>query len=287
MSWLRNFVFTRNNYTDEHIQQFHDLPASYKIFGREVGESGTPHLQGYVELEKPMRFLTLKKRLPGFWIQKREGSPLQASDYCCKEDANPVIVGVISQQGKRTDIERLRDAIEFGVTNPKILREKFSAAIRYPQAMQQLLLDNREPRATPDIVLRPWQSTLFDDLKLPPPDRIITFVVDLTGNGGKTTFCDYIESLLPNVQVIKPSRYQDMAFELMEATTILLIDCPRARGECFRYDFPEDVKDGRVTCSKYQSFQKRLAPCHVVCFMNEHPDMTKLSLDRFKIIEIK
>ena len=43
------------------------------------------------------------------------------------------------------------------------------------------------------------------------------------------------------------------------------------------------MKNGYVFCSKYESRVKQLSPCHVVVFMNEDPDMNKLSKDRYVI----
>jgi hypothetical protein len=67
---------------------------------------------------------------------------------------------------------------------------------------------------------------------------------------------------------------------------MLLMDCPRSRVECMQYHFLEDIKDGRVHNSKYESYTKRLKPCHVVVFMNELPDSTKLSSDRYVIKQL-
>lgn len=47
-----DWVFTINNYGDDAIEILRSLVsrkiASYIVFGTEVGESGTPHLQGFV-----------------------------------------------------------------------------------------------------------------------------------------------------------------------------------------------------------------------------------------------
>ena len=44
-----------------------------------------PHLQVYIELDKPTTFQKLKKWFPKAHIEPRYGSPDQASAYCKKE----------------------------------------------------------------------------------------------------------------------------------------------------------------------------------------------------------
>lgn len=62
---------------------------AYIIWGREVGENGTPHLQGYCELNKQQSRKQITK-IPGFakaWTQRRhqKSSQKQAIDYCKKD----------------------------------------------------------------------------------------------------------------------------------------------------------------------------------------------------------
>jgi len=52
------YVWTLNNYTDEEIFEISTSvfnttkKIEYICFGKEIGDSGTPHLQGYLELAK-------------------------------------------------------------------------------------------------------------------------------------------------------------------------------------------------------------------------------------------
>jgi hypothetical protein len=56
------------------------------VYGKEVGASGTPHLQGYIYLATPRVFNTVKQLLPdGAHIEKAKGSVSQNIEYCTKD----------------------------------------------------------------------------------------------------------------------------------------------------------------------------------------------------------
>lgn len=283
----RRWCFTINNYTsaDETIVQA--FPYAYLVYGREKGEQGTPHLQGYVEFSKRMTLSGCKLLHTTAHWESAKGTSHEASTYC-KKDQDFFEDGILApeRQGKRTDLERLRDAINDGERNPKRLRQEYSAALKYPSVVRQLLIDTRPKPKCPDICLYEWQKPFVALVQLDPHPRQIWFVVDPKGNGGKSTFCTYLEALHDNVQVMKPGRKMDMAYDFIEETRILLMDCPRSRADVLQYDFLEEVKDGRVFSTKYEPVTKRPGPCHVIVFMNEPPDRTKLSLDRFQEVSL-
>lgn len=81
MSQAIHWCYTLNNPTAPL-----ELPDTiYHIYGEEVGESGTPHYQGYVVFEKRKRLTQLKKLSPTAHWEVAKGTPLQASDYCKKD----------------------------------------------------------------------------------------------------------------------------------------------------------------------------------------------------------
>jgi len=90
-SKVRNWVFTINNPTEEPTE----LPPGvrYLVFGREVGEQGTPHLQGFLVFQIAQRFSAVKAIFPTAHIEAAKGSFEQAADYC-KKDGDFVELGV-------------------------------------------------------------------------------------------------------------------------------------------------------------------------------------------------
>lgn len=83
----RGWCFTLNNYTDIDIEALQDLEdqCQYLIFGREVGEQGTPHLQGYIRFETRKRLNTVRALLPVCHLAVAKGTWEQNRRYCSKD----------------------------------------------------------------------------------------------------------------------------------------------------------------------------------------------------------
>lgn len=84
----RAFCFTINNptRTDEYACRLLTKDAIFMIVGREVGECGTPHLQGYIRYNNPVTFDRVKKSLPRAHIEIALGTDAQNYEYCKKQD---------------------------------------------------------------------------------------------------------------------------------------------------------------------------------------------------------
>ncbi|KAK2945360.1 hypothetical protein BLNAU_19689 [Blattamonas nauphoetae] len=76
------------------------------VFGHEVGDSGTPHLQGYIVFQTIKSLSQAKTIIPRAHWEQAKGSLERNYIYCTKQpDSNPVEIGVRPVgQGKRTDL---------------------------------------------------------------------------------------------------------------------------------------------------------------------------------------
>lgn len=106
----QRFCFTINNYSDSEIQLCRTAVnnwCSYICFGLEVGESGTPHIQGYLELPTKKRASTVNRLLGNrAHLEIAKGSLEENQKYTSKtreDDANPNLIWE-----------------EYGIPNPKL-----------------------------------------------------------------------------------------------------------------------------------------------------------------------
>lgn len=286
MSRARHWCFTLNNYTPDDVTRIQNLQneVDYLIFGREVGESGTPHLQGFVSFRSRVRRNTAIEKVgqAHFTVARQID---QAIEYCKKEGDFQEFGNRPKSPGSRSDLEDFKCAVKGGEINMVQLREKFSDVIaRYPKFCLDYVQDHLPKKVVELYPLRDWQQTLYGDLIRPPDNRKIIFIVDHDGNKGKSWFAHYYCNLHENGQVLLPGKKADMAYLLDPTSRVVFIDAPRSKqGEFIQYDFLEDVKNGYVFSSKYESRIKHLQAVHVVVMMNETPDDHKLSRDRYDI----
>lgn len=85
----RRYVFTLNNpdvVTALFLpQSWPDDKIKYCLYQLELGESGTRHLQGYLELLQPMREAAMRKWCPLAHWEVAIGNRIQCLAYCSKE----------------------------------------------------------------------------------------------------------------------------------------------------------------------------------------------------------
>lgn len=91
VSPAKRWCFTFNNYTEmelsEIISKFSSIvpvESTYWIIGKEIGEQGTHHLQGYIECKKKFRPTKLKLPNKIHW-ERCKGERSDNIDYCTKD----------------------------------------------------------------------------------------------------------------------------------------------------------------------------------------------------------
>ncbi len=157
---IRNFCFTINNYSEQDYKDIKRLDSTYFIYGKEVGASGTPHLQGYMELKDQLNLQQIKKVLTFAHIEARKGTAKQASDYC-KKDNDFTEEGEMSTQGKRIDIEGLAELVTQGCSNEQIKDLAPVMVLRFQKGINDLRnagFQDRDQDFPPKVVWL-WGST--------------------------------------------------------------------------------------------------------------------------------
>lgn len=140
MTQFRNFVFTINNYKE--LLPFNKDKMLYLVYQEEIGELGTPHLQGYCELVKRLTLSKVKLLLNDntAHIEARKGTQKQATDYSKKEATRKegtafYEFGTAKEQGKRNDVLNYRDAVIAGKRERDIMMDDDIVPVlaRYPR----------------------------------------------------------------------------------------------------------------------------------------------------------
>lgn len=89
----KRWLWTLNNYSltdiEELVPKFHKLGSKMYVAGKEIGEQGTPHLQGYVEFPDKIR-PRLAVGNPSIHWGDDKGKPAKGTredniKYCCKD----------------------------------------------------------------------------------------------------------------------------------------------------------------------------------------------------------
>lgn len=156
----RNFCMTLNNYTEEELEDLKKIEHKYMVLGREVGEGGTPHIQGYIEFYKPKDLSALKKINERVHWEKRMGTAREAAQYC-KKELNFYEDGEMTRQGERTDLARVAEMVKGGRKIAEIAEECPREYIKYHRGINALIESQHKPRErdTPPEVIWLWGKT--------------------------------------------------------------------------------------------------------------------------------
>lgn len=249
----KRWIFTLNNYTKEDIEdisKYFRENREHFIFGEEIGKNGTPHLQGYVELNKAKRWTEFGLTNRIHWNKEPvKGTRDDNIKYCSKEGKIHTNFKIKKQKKPILDL---------------IKEENF-----YPwqKELYNIL------KGTPDKRKILWYWDKKGNVGKSAFCKFICCNMNaiMLGGGSK----DMMKGIHGYEE--KEGDYPD----------IIIGDYPRDNIDKFNYGAWEMIKNGHVYNSKYESGQMIFNIPHIVIFCNEEPCKNSWSKDRYHIKEIK
>lgn len=265
---IRSRFFTLNNWTEGEKGAIIDWLNSRKgmsyMIQAEIGENGTPHLQGCWKSKTSIKTDWLKKEFPRVhWEPVKRWN--DSVKYCSKLDT-------------RDDGPWCSKDLE------KFIEKDPVQGIRNPLAGKTLY---------------EWQEFVLYWLDTEPDDRTIWWFWEPTGNCGKSALVKYIWLKYWGQVVIATGKGNDVRNQVCRHVNgvpkeeiegkpldIALLDFSRSIEDYVSYETIEQLKNGLLYSGKYEGGVCGFNPPHVMCFANFEPEVDKLSADRWQVINI-
>lgn len=155
---------TLNNYTQEEELKLKGLneKVKYGVFGKETGDQGTPHIQGFFIVSKTMRIGTVKSLIG---IQRmhlevsRAKNVYDAIDYC-KKDGDFWEIGEPPKKSKQSGGTQLNDmllaakeGIDNGMTMREVYQNHFVAMMRAGNQLEKYMATVTREKKPPRVEL--------------------------------------------------------------------------------------------------------------------------------------
>jgi hypothetical protein len=247
------WCFTLNNYTEKEYEEIVSALIACKytyIIGKEVGEQGTPHLQGYFETDTRVRPSSLKLSHKRTHFEKARGTDLENYKYCSKENK---FIDNFSRMWK----------VKNGIIKIKCIEE---------------------------TEFFKWQMEVvkyyYKDYK-EPNDRNIYWIYDPVGCVGKTALCKWFV-IKKDFGYLNNAKTSDICFYAKENPKEgYVFDFCRSNEDKINYQAIESLKNGILFSPKYESGVLLMDSPIIFCFSNFEPDTSMMSKDRWKVIRIE
>ena len=293
------WTFTLNNYALHFDYKSHLIKTEFRVFradwGYEVGENGTPHLQGYLELQRSLRRAYVLKILPNAHWEGAKESSLVNYAYCVK-GGQFYTIGNFSheengvarqQQPTKTSLSVL--LVVNGLLHPetnmqiKLSKEYAERHSYFDKIHNQLSLIRQQHKLFKRFKktkLYPWQFEVLNMLFI-QNDRQVLWIVDQRGDSGKTFMALYLCAVYGFKIFDGTITTRDIAHLIKGNEKGYCFDVSRDSIHSFSYSTLEAIKNGYVATGKYSGKICMFSPLPTVIFANDYPDMSKLSQDRW------
>lgn len=249
-SACKRWCFTLNNYTDEEVDNLISIfrsNSSY-IFSKEIGDCGTPHLQGYVEFLAKQRLTAIKKFNNRIHWERCKGNRETNVNYILKDYSEVYQGGPVTFMPEVIYCEPVCDKLKFLVESAK-------------------------------------------DYPFPKGDRLIHVVVDKVGGLGKTEFARWMVMNMTDC-IVLGGKASDMKNAVLEYKNkngrlpkYIIIDIPRKCNDYVSYTGIEEIKNMLFYSGKYEGGMVNGNKPWMCMLMNQMPDVSALSADRWKIYD--
>lgn len=136
------WVFTINNYTEDDVKAVENVECQAITCGYEVGENGTPHIQGaiYWGSKNGKTCGATCKALGGrARVEPMRGSWEENLEYTTKEGNALRVEGEGPQQGARNDLIGMKRKLDEGATLADLYEYDFGCAAKYSRAFKEYI----------------------------------------------------------------------------------------------------------------------------------------------------
>lgn len=301
---FRNFCYTSYKIINKEDYEKLVNDSSKNIRGILVGNEVCPksnkkHQQSFIQMENKIRLNTMIKYMrkllnikdESFHMESCKGSIQSNIDYCTK-DGDYFMIGSFKSQGRRSDLRGIMDKIKNGLTKVELMEEfpeDYNKYIKFigeyymvcqRKLAEKYMSDNFDKSK---VELNKYQVVIYDAI-CKQNDREITWIYDKIGGCGKTWLSKY---LIVNDSAVRYTngRSKDIAF-MYNYEPMVVFDYARKIDQWLNYEIIEDLKNGMLCSTKYVSEVKCFAPPKIVIMANFLPDKSRLSADRWNIVDI-
>lgn len=266
--------------------------------------SGRLHLQGIVIFSKKVGLKTAQSLLlsakngDGKYVLHTEPVLTDSETlkkYCSKDKTKVegfkeygvfTYVKRNTVEGQQHILESFIDDIKNGMSLEDLRLRHSSMYLNYNKQFVELYNEYYPIGEVENIELFEWQKDLLMKLEGVPEHRKIYWYYDPIGGKGKSTFTNWYCQKYGNTFITDGGCHKDIAFAY-ERQRVVIFDYPRDTSpDSVNYSTMECFKNQRMSSSKYQSVLKQFSRPHVVVFANFLPNKSKMSHDKFVIVNL-